>query len=316
MFNSYKNALIRLNRQIEPLTQYYGKSKFFFFFHAFLDHIRYGVTPNQYIGYRFFAKSPLEKERFYTFRHTKKYEALLNDSEYSCTFWDKPLFNKTFHDFVHRDWLLCEEGCELSIKKFIESHKKIIVKPVDLSSGRGIHVYAGDNIDDLIWQHCLLEEFVNQSLEMNKLNPSSVNTIRIYTILDSKSIPHILSASLRVGGKGSDVDNYHSGGVGYPIDVETGVIKSAGADIMGIRHLYHPSTGVKVIGFEIPHWKECVEFVQRACFVVPVARLIAWDVAILENGFEMIEGNYEGDPGLMQAPSGEGLLKKIIEFAK
>lgn len=110
MLDSYKNALSRLNEQIDPLSHYYGKSRIYFWLHALLDHIRYGVTPNQYIGYRFFAKSSLEKRRFYTLRHAKKYEALLNAKEYYETFWNKALFNETFHDFVHRDWLLCKSG--------------------------------------------------------------------------------------------------------------------------------------------------------------------------------------------------------------
>lgn len=95
-------------------------------------------------------------------------------------------------------------------------------------------------------------------------------------MLDGKGIPRILTASLRVGGKGSEVDNYHSGGIGYPIDVTTGIIKAAGADIMGVRHLFHPATNVKVLGFQIPNWDGLVTFVFDACTVIPTARLIAW----------------------------------------
>ena len=190
------------------------------------------------------------------------------------------------------------------------------MKPIGLSSGKGIHVYAGESVTELISHSCMLEEFVNQSLIISKLNPSSVNTVRVYTILDSKGKPHILSASLRVGGKKSEVDNFHAGGVGYPIDVESGVISSAGADIMGVRYLFHPGTEIKVVGFEIPRWNQFVKFIFKACLVIPEGRMIAWDVAITEDGFEMIEGNYAGDPCFMQTPSGVGMLKQIVQYAK
>lgn len=202
-------------------------------------------------------------------------------------------------------------GGEQQIKEFLSSHAKVLVKPTDKSSGKGIHLYAEESIEQLVQAHYLLEEFVIQHHSISELNPSSVNTIRVYTMLDSNKEPHILTASLRVGGKNAEVDNFHSGGVGYPIDIESGVIKEAGADIIGNRYLFHPGTNVKVIGFQVPNWKELTKFVFSACCVLPNARLIAWDVAVLEDGFEMIEGNYDGDPGFMQTPSNEGMLQRI-----
>lgn len=81
---------------------------------------------------------------------------------------------------------------------------------------------------------------------------------------------------------------------------------------MGNEYLIHPSTNEKVIGFEIPNWKGCLDFVFSANKLVPTARLIAWDVAILENGFEMVEANYDGDPNFMQAPEKEGKGRVIF----
>ena len=40
------------------------------------------------------------------------------------------------------------------------------------------------------------------------------------------------------------------------------------------------------------------------------------DVAVLENGFEMVEGNYDGDSGFMQSPSQEGKKKIIFNVIK
>ena len=151
-----------------------------------------------------------------------------------------------------------------------------------------------------------------QHPKISELNPSSVNSIRVYTLQKKDKTPLILSASIRVGGRGADVDNYHAGGVGYPIDIESGIVYKPGTGIDGTEYIYHPSTGVKMVGFEIPNWQRLKQFVYDAIMVIPQARLLAWDVAVLENGFEMIEGNYNGDPGFMQAPSKVG-KKRIIK---
>lgn len=317
MLNSFKNAMKRLPLQLDPIAKSYHHPVAIFYLDALLAHLCYGVTPNQYVGFQFYKKNRRERATFYTLRSKKKYEKALNDPKYYSYFWDKSKFNATFADFIHRDWLLCETGRKTEILDFLHAHPKVIVKPTNQSSGKGIHVYRGDDtVESLIGNHCMLEEFVIQHPDIARLNPTSVNTVRVFTMIDKAGVSHILTCSLRVGGYGSEVDNYHSGGVGYPLDVKTGVIMGAGADIMGGRHLYHPGTQAKAIGFQIPAWKNLIQFVQKACLVIPTARLIAWDVAVLEDGFEMIEGNYDGDPGIMQTPSGEGQLKRIAYWSK
>lgn len=314
MIKNYLDALKRMSIQLTPISEYYNCSKYSLWFDALWAHITYGVTPNQYIGYQFYKKSRLERKTFYTYRHAKKYEKILNSPKYYDFFWNKAKFNMLFKDFIKRDWVLCEKGKESEIQSFINSHDKIIVKPTNASSGKGIHIYQNESISSLINAQALLEDFVIQHHSISKLNSSSVNTIRVYTILDKSGKPHILTASLRVGGKGSEVDNYHAGGVGYPIDIKTGVIMGAGADIMGKRYIYHPGSQTKVVGYKIPNYQGLVQFVFNAIKVCPQSRLIAWDIAVLEDGFELIEGNYDGDPGFMQTPSGEGQLKIIKSY--
>ncbi len=69
-----------------------------------------------------------------------------------------------------------------------------------------------------------------------------------------------------------------------------------------------------MIGFEVPNWQDLIDFILRATQVFPTSRMIAWDVAVLENGFEMIEGNYNGDPGFMQTPSNSGKKREILKY--
>ena len=307
----YKEALKRLGMAIEPLCKKYGKRRAYFYFDALACYIRYGVTPNEYIGFGLYAKSHIERRQFYTARHSKKYDKHFNSPEFSKVFWNKEKFNECFCDYVKRGWIYVPNVSEEEFETFIQRYPNVIVKHRAGSSGVGIHKYRGESYEKLKNSQALIEEFIVQHEKMSLLNPSSVNTVRIYTCLDKELKPHLVSCIVRVGGKNSDVDNYHSGGIAYPLDADTGVVCGAGYDIMGNEYLYHPATGEKAIGFTIPNWQELKKFVFGACQVVKEARLIAWDVAVLSDGFDMIEANYDGDPGLMQSPHKQGKLNEI-----
>ena len=196
--NRYINGFKRLSGSLDSICKLYKKSKIYFYTNAFYSFIRYGVTPNQYIAYRFWEKSSLEKSRFYTARQQPRFERKLNNPKFADYFNKKELFNTMFSEFVKRDWLYCGDANESEIVKFLDTHEKVIVKPTSLSSGRGIHVYKEDSIGSLISDKFLLEEFVVQHHVLSALNFSSVNTIRIYTILDKFNQVNVLSASLRV----------------------------------------------------------------------------------------------------------------------
>lgn len=309
----YRDAFNRMDFALEDICIKYNTGKIHFYVDALWCYIRYGVTPNEYISFQFYRYNHFERKTFFTARHAAKYEEKLNDRANYHVFWDKEKTNEVFREFIKRDYLYVQTAQDEEIKNFITKHKSILLKPNNASSGKGIRLYTGQTISQLREENLLLEEYVVQHEKMAKLNPSSVNTVRIYTILDDTQIPHILSASIRVGGINSVVDNYHSGGVGYPLDIKTGVVCGPGSNLTSANFLYHPGNNVKVIGFEVPQWDKIIEFVNRLCLVIPTARFIAWDIAILQDGLELIEANYDGDPGFMQSPLKQG---KLIEIRK
>lgn len=316
MDNRFFNAYGRLRKAAFEVIRRgeYNSNPYSLIADAFWCFLWYGMTPNEYLGWNVWRLSARERRKFYTARLQRHYEKRYNPREYSHFFDNKYDFNVKFKAFVNRDWVLTSQQSPDNISDFILRHKTVIVKPINLSSGRGVFLVNYDDCDRLFQEllngEFLIEEFIKQHPKMSELNPSSVNSIRVYTLLKKDGIPVILSASIRVGGKDAIVDNYHAGGVGYPIDIETGIVYRPGTGIDGTEYIFHPSSNVKMVGFEIPMWKQLKQFVFDAMKVLPQARLLAWDVAILPNGFEMIEGNYNGDPGFMQAPSKEG--KRLV----
>ncbi len=296
-----------------------GISKFNYYISAFYCWIRYGVTPNEFISWQFYKYNHIIRRTFYTARHTKKFEKAYNAPSFACYFDNKVKFNSKFNDFIGRKWLCCANADLEEVKSFLVNCGKCIVKPVNSSGGRGIFTWDIEeqkNCEELLGKDILLEETISQHEELSKLNEgSSVNSIRVYTVVDKNGEVYFLSASLRVGAVGSITDNFHTGGVAYPIDLASGVIYMPGIDRMGTQsYIFHPNTNCQVVGFMIPRWLELKKFVSCAAVLIPESRLIAWDVAITPTGFELIEGNYAGNPNIMQATCKIGKLKDIKKY--
>ena len=47
--DNYTSAFKKLLKKLDVVCEKYGKSKFYFLLDAVWSHIRYGVTPNQYL---------------------------------------------------------------------------------------------------------------------------------------------------------------------------------------------------------------------------------------------------------------------------
>lgn len=151
---------------------------------------------------------------------------------------------------------------------------------------------------------------------LSALCPTSVNTLRIATLLGDKQ-EGIVYAYIRIG-NGNVVDNVDQGGMAAPIDLESGRISAVGADKKGNRFETHPMTGLTIPGTEIPYWQEAKEMALAAMRVIPQVRFIAWDVAITPDGPVFIEGNSFPSHAIPQFaahyPDGIGILPRFRAF--
>ena len=306
-------ALKRIYRELDSLIQSYHSPKWLFMIDMCISFLIHGSTPNEYMHFQFYKLKHRERKLFLTYGRTNRLEKKYNAQKNYNLFWDKEKFNACFSDFVKRGWLYTPDATEREIHEFISRYDRILAKPTSRSSGHGIYLLdkKNYNIQDLIHNKILLEECVAQNNEMAQFNQSSVNTVRIYTVLGHKGTAHLVACMIRVGGKGNIIDNYHNGGCGFPLDEKTGIIGKPGVDFAGKEHLFSPSTGFKAIGFQVPNWETLVEFVSRAACKFSDSRLIAWDIAITKNNFELIEGNYKWSTDFMQAIDKKGRYRII-----
>ena len=151
---------------------------------------------------------------------------------------------------------------------------------------------------------------------ISALCPTSVNTIRVATLLGDKK-EGIVYAYIRIG-NGKVMDNVDCGGMAAPIDLETGVISGVGANKSGEVYEIHPMTGKRIPGTQIPYWNEVKAMCLKAMHVVPQVRFVAWDVAITPTGPVFIEGNSFPSHAIPQFaahfPDGIGILPRFEEF--
>lgn len=147
---------------------------------------------------------------------------------------------------------------------------------------------------DVVRSGFLFQETIIQHEQVDKLNPSCVNTIRIDTFMDGNGKVDVISGYIRINVSDSYLDNITQGGYGIGINLNDGTLKKYGYCYpkYGIKPLTaHPVTGTVFEGFEIPFFDQVKELVINAAKVLPGLRLVGWDVAIEKSGPVLIEGN-------------------------
>lgn len=130
---------------------------------------------------------------------------------------------------------------------------------------------------------------------MASFNESSVNTIRMMTALYPSGEVKLFAAFLKIGRKGSTIDNAGAGGnVDCGVNVETGelfnAVKFDSFDKVTPIEC-HPDSGHQINGVKIENWDEVVRLVKMYQARIPWLKTIGWDVALTENGPVIIEIN-------------------------
>lgn len=288
------------------------------YFGSLLAH---GTFIRQYTVGEFWMYSHYQRRKMLTAMRVRKVFNWSADRQYIHYLDNKVDFNKYFDNLVTRGWLyLKDSNCE-EFESFMRKYKTVIIKPINANQGKGVRFLNIENadvkmdslFDSLREEDVMIEEVVVQHPRMTFGN-SSVNTIRVYTILDKNNEAHLLKVILRAGIGDSVVDNYCAGGCIYEVDCENGIIISKGKRYIGTTHIKHPGTDITMLGYQLPHWDKIVETVLAGAKQLPQIRIIAWDVAVTNDGVEIIEGNQRIDYELLEFLGTNGYYEKIRPF--
>ena len=212
------------------------------------------------------------------------------------SFGKKDRFNAVFSDYVHRDWIYAGDSTREQLRGFIARNEVFLSKETGSTQGKNIQLWqrgefdAERFLDEFTGKTFVLESYIRQHPAMSSLNPTSVNTVRLLTVV-YKGQAAVIGGCLRTGGIKAYVDNFHSGGIAFPVDLERGIVIGQGRDFEGALYTIHPATGAFVPGFSIPHWEKVLAAVLDGASRLSHVGCVGWDVAVTEEGVEFIEGN-------------------------
>ncbi len=170
-------------------------------------------------------------------------------------------------------------------------------------------------IEILLSANYLIQKRIYQHPIMNTLCDSTINSIRLQTVMTKGGVVVPFGAGLRISRKGSSVDNWAKGGVFVGIDMERGCLMDKGflKPQFGTSVTEHPDTHVVFKDFEIPYYKEAERLAVELHKRLYRCHSVGWDIAITEDGPVFIEGNGLWEISLIQAVHG-GLKQKIEKY--
>lgn len=214
---------------------------------------------------------------------------------------------------------------------------RIILKPsIDSTSGKGIELFELDHgkytngkgailTKEYLLNYSnnfVLQKIIKQHPDLALFNESSLNSIRIATyrsVIDE--IPHVLSAILRIGKKGSAVDNAHAGGRYVGINIVNGKLGDYVCDQYGKKSTNWNGIDFSNSTYFIPEWDKVIAFAEAITRKIYHHRLLALDITVDKEGAPMlIEFNIGGFSYWLyeftnQKPLGE-FTDEIINYCK
>lgn len=285
------------------------------------DYWMYGFKIQEEFSLRVFGMTHRQKLQYITFRTKLIFASHLNDYETAQhTLTDKYQAYLRFREYFLRDVICIENQSDFdTFVAFIKKHPTFVVKPLNLSLGRGVHkqtVSPGEDPQE-VFQKILregediqkkdfikdkttkfvLEELIDQSDKLGCLHPHSVNCIRLTTVVVGDKV-HFFYPRIKIGRHGNFISNAGDDGLLAGIDPVTGRIETCASDEFGHDYTEHPDTGIVFNGFQIPEWDALLQLGEKiALALAPKIRYVGWDMAYTNAGWSILEGNAEGEFG-------------------
>ncbi|MFD2552344.1 sugar-transfer associated ATP-grasp domain-containing protein [Bizionia sediminis] len=227
---------------------------------------------------------------------------------------------KTFGVFINGEFFSQDNRC---INELINEFDVFVVKTISGGGGKGVYLinrisenqfvinnsinYTYDEFLDFFktLNNYIFTEFIQPSDFSKSLNHTSINTMRILTLMDPKTNKAFIARAVqRIGVAASaPQDNFTKGGLSANIDLETGQLSDCTRhpkSKLHQRYTHHPDTNVKIEGVTIPNWKSIESEIIEAANKLPMLKCVGWDFVLSNKGLVAIEGNHHPDPDVLQ----------------
>lgn len=157
----------------------------------------------------------------------------------------------------------------------------------------------------------IIQEGLIQDGQLAELNYSCLNTFRVLSKYKAGKA-EIIAAMLKIGASGKVVDNVSQGALTIDIDIETGQLSDYGKNPYDVNeYRYLPGTTTEFAGMKIRGWGEVKNLVLRSALAFHELGFVGWDVALLEKGAVIIEGNFNVDIIVHQF-FGKGIADQVL----
>ncbi len=260
---------------------------------------KYGITLSSFDWHRYYyGKSGIKDPRFVpddVFHRLIRPK--MNDINAAAAWSDK-----AYTDWVVRDVntvhsvVRCVNGRLLDNKynlidanqanRIMNQYESLVFKPTMYTdTGRNVTLLnAPFKVDEILKQYgkfFVVQLPLKQHSDLAKLNESSVNTIRIDTVLfDQKA--HATSAFIKVGQPGQFADN-GGGNKRIFIGIRDGKFTDFAFD-HDCNKFYSIPSRFEFAGKKVPFFQEMCAAVEKAHSYVPHFGLAFWDVSVDQNG--------------------------------
>ena len=157
----------------------------------------------------------------------------------------------------------------------------------------------------------IIEELIVQGQELAVMHSTCINSLRVVTFFNGEDVK-IIGVTWRIGVGTAVMDNAGAGGIYAGVDPNTGIVQTDARNYKGNHYLFHPDSGVQIVGFRLPKWEEALAMIKEMVTLLSGTTLISWDIAYGEKGWCMVEANENGDWSILQSNKQEGKKEELF----
>lgn len=216
---------------------------------------------------------------------------------------------------------LCQNIEDAIIKTCLESMQGKSILRFSSKNGVVRGKNCPDSMEELFNEYSknfIVQAAIQQCETMSKLNPTSLNTVRVMTYWSQKDGIVPLFEVARMGRMGAVVDNASAGGLYCGVN-EDGSLKAYAYTLAPFSKRTSSDMGLEFKNFKIPMFEQILAKAIELHEQLPYAKLIGWDFAIDSNNeIELVEINARM-PGVFQVATGPAFGKyteEILEYCK
>lgn len=217
----------------------------------------------------------------------------------------------------------CDNICtyDEAVLAVLSTEGNQIIKPtIQSNHGKGVMKIASEDktrqlvteLFERYGKNFVVQKEIRQHPELAKLNPTSVNTIRISTYQDFQGKVKVLYATQRFGGEGKIYDNADdpNGSGGFCAIMPDGTLSREIHHLRNMRKTYLNDNIVE----KVPYFDKVQEAVLFLHTRFPHFALIGWDVTVTPEGHPLvIEYNFLPGFGSCQLAHGPMFQKEDLD---